>query len=158
PISRVDLLLCRNVLMYFNTESQARILTRFHFALKETGFLVMGKAEMLYTHNNLFTPVDLKRRVFKKVPQITLRDHLLSISQSDNKEAGDRLSKHIRLRETAFDAGAEAQCVVDLNGYVVFINERARSLLNLSAKDLNRPFRELEVYNRVSELRARIQE
>src|SRR5579864_1966931 len=38
PISRVDLLVCRNTLMYFNTETQQRILTNFHFALSDSGF------------------------------------------------------------------------------------------------------------------------
>ena len=67
PISRIDLLACRNTLMYFNTETQARILDRFHFALNDRGFLFLGKAETLLTYNNTFVPVDLKRRIFAKV-------------------------------------------------------------------------------------------
>ena len=47
PISRVDLLVCRNTLMYFNHEAQSRIVGRFHFALREDGYLVLGRAEML---------------------------------------------------------------------------------------------------------------
>src|SRR5690606_15077956 len=39
PISRIDLLICRNTLMYFNAETQNHILNRFHFALKPKGFL-----------------------------------------------------------------------------------------------------------------------
>jgi two-component system, chemotaxis family, CheB/CheR fusion protein len=50
PISRIDLLVSRNALMYFNAETQARILTRFHFALANTGVLFLGKAEMLLSH------------------------------------------------------------------------------------------------------------
>ena len=50
PISRIDLLVCRNTLMYFNAETQARILDRFHFALRDDGYLFLGKAEMLLTH------------------------------------------------------------------------------------------------------------
>ena len=50
PISRIDLLVCRNTLMYFNAETQARILDRFHFALDDGGYLFLGKAEMLLTH------------------------------------------------------------------------------------------------------------
>ncbi|MGA9380065.1 MAG: protein-glutamate O-methyltransferase CheR, partial [Phormidium sp.] len=46
PISRLDLLVCRNTLMYFNADTQVRILSRFHFALNDTGFLFVGKAEM----------------------------------------------------------------------------------------------------------------
>jgi two-component system, chemotaxis family, CheB/CheR fusion protein len=158
PMSRIDLLLCRNALMYFNAESQTSILTRFHFALQETGFLVVGKAEMLYTHSSLFTPNDLKRRVFKKVPQVTLREHLLTMSRSEQRNGADRFSKHLYLREAAFDVATEAQCLIDLNGYVVSINERARLLLNLGIKDLNRPLRELNIYNRVVDLRTRVQD
>ncbi len=76
PISRLDLLVCRNSLMYFNAETQGRVLSRFHFALNDSGFLFLGKAEMLLTHANLFTPVDLKCRIFAKVPHATLRNHL----------------------------------------------------------------------------------
>ena len=66
PISRIDLLVCRNTLMYFNAETQSRILTRFHFALASAGILFLGKAEMLLGHGTLFAPVDLKRRMFRK--------------------------------------------------------------------------------------------
>src|SRR5581483_9237950 len=72
PISRLDLLVCRNSLMYFNAETQGRVLSRFHFALSDNGFLFLGKAEMLLTRANLFTPVNLKFRIFSKVPQVTL--------------------------------------------------------------------------------------
>jgi two-component system CheB/CheR fusion protein len=68
PISRIDLLVCRNTLMYFNAETQARILSRLHFALADAGVLFLGKAEMLLSHGALFLPVDLKRRTFRKAP------------------------------------------------------------------------------------------
>lgn len=60
PISRIDLLLCRNTLMYFNAETQSRIIARFHFALNDGGFLVLGKAEMLLSHSDSFTPIDIE--------------------------------------------------------------------------------------------------
>jgi two-component system, chemotaxis family, CheB/CheR fusion protein len=67
PISKIDLLACRHVLMYFNAETQSRILSRLHFALAPAGVLFLGKAEMLLSHTKLFHPIDLKRRVFRKV-------------------------------------------------------------------------------------------
>src|SRR5262249_2579389 len=73
PISRISLLVCRNTLMYFNNETQGRILSRFHYALNDIGFLFLGKAEMLLTRTDLFLPVDLKRRIFLKVPNHTAR-------------------------------------------------------------------------------------
>src|SRR5690348_1202164 len=51
PISRVDLLAARNTLMYFNAETQANIVRRFHFALSYPGYLFLGKAEMLLNHS-----------------------------------------------------------------------------------------------------------
>ncbi|HEY2159182.1 MAG TPA: protein-glutamate O-methyltransferase CheR, partial [Isosphaeraceae bacterium] len=73
PISRIDLLACRNTLMYLNTETQGRILERYHFALNDGGFIFLGKAETLLTYNTAFIPVDLKRRIFAKVARGSLR-------------------------------------------------------------------------------------
>ena len=64
PISRLDLLVCRNTLMYFNAETQPRILARFHFALGASSALFLGKAEMLLTHTSLFTPLSLQQPHF----------------------------------------------------------------------------------------------
>jgi two-component system CheB/CheR fusion protein len=72
PISRVDFLSCRNTLMYFDAPSQARILSRFYFALNDRGYLLLGKAETMLGHANMFTSLDLKRRVFQKVARARL--------------------------------------------------------------------------------------
>src|SRR4051795_9408316 len=64
PISRIDLLTCRNTLMYLNGETQARVLSRLHFALNDAGFLLLGRAETLMAvQGQMFVPVDLKRRL-----------------------------------------------------------------------------------------------
>ena len=64
---RVDLIACRNTLMYFNADVQSRIYRAFHFALKSEAFLLLGKSEMLLTRTEMFLPVDLKRRLFQRV-------------------------------------------------------------------------------------------
>lgn len=158
PISRIDLLICRNVLMYFNAETQAKILAKFHFALNETGFLMLGKAELLFTHAALFQPVDLRRRIFQKVPRMGLRDRLLMMSQTGDEESANHLAKHVRYRESAFDASPVSQVVIDLNGIVVMANERARALLGISKLDLSRPLHELDLSYRIPDLRARVEE
>src|SRR3954449_9753924 len=66
PISRVDLLACRNTLMYMNADTQRNVLGRLHFALSPRGALFLGNAEMLLSHSDRFTPMDLKHRVFRK--------------------------------------------------------------------------------------------
>jgi two-component system, chemotaxis family, CheB/CheR fusion protein len=66
PISRVDLLVCRNTLMYFNADIQRRVLASFHFALLEGGYLFLGKSEALVTRTNLFVVDDITHHVFQK--------------------------------------------------------------------------------------------
>lgn len=153
PISRIDLLVCRNTLMYFNAEAQAKIIARFHFALNESAFLVLGKAEMLLSHSKSFTPVDLNRRIFTKVANISARDRLF---MNNDDEESNYLSTHVRLRDAAFDLSPLAQMVVDLKGILVLVNDRMRSLFALSPKDVNRPLQDLEISYQPVELRSSI--
>jgi two-component system, chemotaxis family, CheB/CheR fusion protein len=158
PISHLDLLVCRNVLMYFNAETQTRILARFHFALNDSGILFLGKAELLLTHANLFSPVDLRWRIFAKVPRLSLRDRLLLQTQAGDVEASNHLTRQVRLREVSFDTAPTAQVVVDLNGHLGLANERARALFGLNPRDLGRPFSDLELSYRPVELRSLIEQ
>jgi len=160
PISRVDLLTCRNALMYFNAEVQAQILARFHFAVRDGGYLCLGKAEMLFSHANLFLPLDLKRRVFVKAGRAGLRDRLLLLARSGGGGEPPPASADspLRLREAVFQAGPVAQIVVDRDGTLVLANERALSLFRLSARDLDRPLQDLEISYRPVELRSCIEQ
>ena len=159
PISRIDLLVCRNTLMYLNSETQARVLARFSFALREGGYLTLGKAEMLLAHSNVFTSMDLKRRVFRKVPGATLRERLLVLTDAGAHPAGDDPGpREDRIRGAALDSSPEAQIVVDAGGYLMLANQRARTLFKLSVDDLARPFQDLEISYRPLELRSKIQQ
>src|SRR5262249_33534661 len=86
PISRLDLLVCRNTLMYFNAETQQRILERFNFALGSNAFLFLGKAETLLTQSSLFEPVDLRLRIFQKSGGFT---RYRSLSMPRREAGGD---------------------------------------------------------------------
>lgn len=154
PISRIDLLVCRNTLMYFNAEAQAKIIARFHFALNQSAFLVLGKAEMLLSNSKSFTPIDLNRRIFTKVANVSMRDRVLLVNNNDDES--NYLATHVRLRDTAFDLNPLAQMVVDVKGILVLVNDRMRSLFALSPKDVNRPLQDLEISYRPVELRSSI--
>jgi two-component system, chemotaxis family, CheB/CheR fusion protein len=157
PISRIDLLVCRNTLMYLNSETQSHVLARFSFALREGGYLMLGKAEMLLAHSDLFTSVDLKRRVFRKVPGATLGERLMVLTEGGERPAGNQLAREERIRGAALEASPEAQIVVDAGGYLMLANQRARTIFKLDADDLARPFQDLELSYRPLELRSKIQ-
>ncbi|HYS00936.1 MAG TPA: CheR family methyltransferase [Candidatus Eisenbacteria bacterium] len=154
PISRIDLLLCRNTLMYFEAETQARILARLHYALDDQGFLFVGKAEMLLTRESIFAPLDLKHRVFTKVGGPTLPER--KPPDTIAVEVREASNPQIRLRESAFDTALVAQIVVDPSGYLLLANASARQLFGLVAADIGRPIQDLEVSYRPLELRSRL--
>jgi two-component system CheB/CheR fusion protein len=152
PISRVDLIVCRNTLMYFNSELQTRIYRGFHFALNPDGFLFLGKSEMLLTRTDTFLPLDLKHRVFARVPRPTDDG-----ATAPRPLAAPRGRGHDEpLTEAAFETSSVAQIVVDAQGVLVAANNRARNDFRLSENDFGRPFHDLELSYRPLELRSRI--
>ncbi|GGN66902.1 chemotaxis protein CheR [Actinoplanes lobatus] len=140
PISRIDLLTCRNTLMYFNAGTQAKILGRFHFALAETGVLFLGKAEMLLSHSSLFTPIDLKRRVFRRVP----RPYAPGVVFTDPPQAvPGRVTGLDEPRTETFTASPPAQLALTPDGLVALSNRQLEKLFGVSSRDIGRPFRDL---------------
>jgi two-component system, chemotaxis family, CheB/CheR fusion protein len=152
PISRVDLLVCRNTLMYFNSEAQARILSRFHFALNEGGFLFLGRAETLMTQGQIFLPLDVKRRISQKAPRDGVDRLSTPARESDNEDGEGRHP----LPEVGLDASPVPQLLVDPEGIVAAINEQARTLFGLRLADVGRPLRDLQVSYRPADLRSLI--
>ena len=154
PISRLDLLVCRNTLMYFNAETQQRILERFNFALGPQGFLFLGKAETLLTQSTLFEPVDLRLRVFSKAggsPRV--RGFAVPRREGDGESPDE-----ITVNDVALDDVRQPLVVVDLAGNVMLINASARTLFNLRPTDVGVPIQNLEMSYRPVELRSLIAE
>jgi two-component system CheB/CheR fusion protein len=155
PISRIDLLVARNTLMYFSPETQAQVLASFHFALNPGGYLFLGKSEMLVTRSSLFVPVDLKRRLFRPVAKVALRDRLLHMVEGVGLEERPSAGEG-RVRDSTFEASPLAQLVVDKDGALALVNLQARMLFGVSQRDLGRPFQDLDVSYRPFDLRTPI--
>ena len=66
PISRLDLLICRNVFIYLDAALQKRVLSRFHYALRQHGILMLGKSELIPFAARIYEPIDLARRIYRK--------------------------------------------------------------------------------------------
>jgi two-component system CheB/CheR fusion protein len=157
PISRVDLLACRNTLMYLNAETQASVLGRLHFALTAQGMLFLGHAEMLLSHTDRFTPLDLRHRVFRKAAGshngLNRYDPAAPISNRHGDLAG-----LTTVRDLAFRASPVAQIVLTGDDTVAMINQQAESTFGLSARDIGRLLRDLEISYRPLELRAYLEQ
>jgi two-component system, chemotaxis family, CheB/CheR fusion protein len=152
PISRVDMLLSRNTLMYFDPEAQQRILANFYFALNRGGYLLVGKAEALQSGRNFFVPYDLKRRIFVKDGSTNPDFRIPRLPQPAVLEPdGPR-----ELGEAAFERAPVAQVVVDDQNQVVGINQAARGMFSLRHRDVGRQLQDLEISYRPVELRSLI--
>ncbi|HEX2601885.1 MAG TPA: protein-glutamate O-methyltransferase CheR [Gemmatimonadaceae bacterium] len=69
PLERVHLLMCRNVIIYFEREAQDALFASFHRALAPGGYLMLGKVETLLGEaRSLFSPVNARERIFRKAP------------------------------------------------------------------------------------------
>ncbi|MFZ0377465.1 MAG: CheR family methyltransferase [Solirubrobacteraceae bacterium] len=154
PISRIDMVVCRNTLMYFTAETQAHILRRFHFGLDDDGYLLLGKSEMLITHTDLFAPVELKRRVFRKVIKPTLRDRV-RVMAGDAPRTGVPIELE-NVRDAAFDTTGPTQIVLDHSRTMVMANNTARRMFSLGPNDFGRPLQDLELSYRPVELRSHL--
>ncbi len=94
PFSRMDLISCRNLLIYFDREAQDRAMDIFHFALRPKGRLFLGGSENVDESRGLFASLDQKHRIFLRQPALRIglpvptgTATLLRAMQAQNKEA-----------------------------------------------------------------------
>ncbi|MDN4162891.1 CheR family methyltransferase [Nocardioides abyssi] len=156
PISHVDLLMCRNTMMYLNAQTQAQVLQRMHFALAPDGVLFLGKAEMLLSHSAYFRPIETRRRFFGKVDTGVRERGLVTVPTRATSPAA--LDPDAVLQRSALLSSAAAQVVLDAGGRLVMSNHRALHLFGLSSRDVGRPIQDLEISYRPLELRSHMDE
>ena len=66
PFSHMDLISCRNLLIYLNSELQKKLLPLFHYTLNEQGFLFLGSSETIGEFTDLFATVDRKNKLYQR--------------------------------------------------------------------------------------------
>ena len=160
PISRVDIVVCRNTLMYLNTETKAYVLPRLQYALREGGYLFLGRAEMvLGGGTGRFSPVSLRHRIFVALPH-----HLQAgpFSSAFVERRPFDLAAPVPLMvdpgpspllsDLVEQPGAVAEILVDADLIVTGANDAARQLMALDVQDIGRPLRELPVASRPLDL------
>ncbi|HEX6451371.1 MAG TPA: CheR family methyltransferase [Trebonia sp.] len=160
PISRLDLLVCRNTLMYFNVETQSHVIDRFHFALREGAFLFLGKAEMLLSAGERFEVVSMRQRMFKRRPGSAIPRYQTAPVRLDVVAGNEirEVSRRRQLRDLALEIAPFACIGVDGDGTVALINSPMRTMFGLTARDIGRPFRDLAISYRPVELRSLIEQ
>jgi len=67
PFTKIDIMICRNLLIYLTTEIQKKLIPLFHYSLNSGGFLFLGSAESVGNFTDLFKPLDLKSRIYQRL-------------------------------------------------------------------------------------------
>jgi two-component system CheB/CheR fusion protein len=171
PFSRLDLVSCRNVLIYMDTALQKRVLPILHYALNKDGILFLGSSENIGTFGDLFDTVDPRWRIFTKKPSPGVMP-----VEFGNLPGGRLMDifprEQSRVQWTALDVQKEADrvvlaryapvgVVIDENGVVLQFRGRTAPFLEpasgMASLDLNRMLREgllAEVRQAINRARA----
>ena len=148
PFSRMDLVSCRNLLIYFGVDVQNQVLPTFHYALRDGGFLFLGTSENVSQFRDLFAPLDKKYRIFRKREDVTSAIHLPLIVRDLRPDTGTAgkprrsIARDLSLRQSVqmqvLERFAPTHVVVNRDGDVVFFSPRTGKYLEAAAGLPNR--------------------
>ncbi|MBD2579190.1 protein-glutamate O-methyltransferase CheR [Oscillatoria sp. FACHB-1406] len=125
PFSRLDLISCRNLLIYFDSELQKRLIPLFHYALKPEGFLFLGSSENLFEYNDLFQVVSKTHRLFRrKQPMILPQVDFPLVDRSLYRQASQFAPKTVVGQQSQVTQSIERILLQDYAPACVIVNDR----------------------------------
>jgi len=158
PISHVNLLLCRNVLIYFDVPLQRQILNRLHYALEPGGVMMLGKSESQLSQSSLFTALNAKWRIFLR-RELDNQEHAQDLRflyprREDHLTKSRQDYSLLKLYHDALLQTIEpGVLVMDPKGVIVNENEATRHLWGLNDEKIaGKPLAETPIAARCPEL------
>ena len=143
PFSHVDLISCRNLLIYLNRTAQDRVLEVLHFALNPTGYLFLGSSESIEGASDLFSVLDREHHIFRSrpvpsrgfpIPDFSFKPHLAAIEREktpEEKRALERLS-YADLHQRMLEQYAPPSIIVNEDYDIVHLSDRAGIYLQIA--------------------------
>ncbi|MEM6409188.1 MAG: CheR family methyltransferase [Pseudomonadota bacterium] len=161
PFLKMDLICCRNLMIYFSAKLQARVFGRLHYALRQDGILFLGTAETVTGAEDLFRQVDGNRHIFTKrttrkkaVPNVSFDESWGKKSKRSATAADMRAAENASTERQMFDAlarslgrnsilvGADHSFLRVYGDVTPYVNLSEDNALNLHLNLLKSPFRE----------------
>jgi two-component system CheB/CheR fusion protein len=146
PFTKLDIISCRNMLIYLESQLQNKLIALFHYSLNPGGILVLGSAETSGNDLNLFTPINNKLRIYQRnfssIPS-DLIDFPSSFSYSKTtikeKQMAVKISENIQTltEQMLLQQYAPASVLVNDKGDIIFINGRTGKYLEPAAGRAN---------------------
>ena len=140
PFTKLDLISCRNLLIYLNTELQKKIIPLFHYSLLPNGILFLGSSETIGGYVDLFSMVDNKWKIYKRRDSIYSEQPYIEfpVSRSKGKVYETIMNKNevkniAQLAEKIILQSYSPDCVIiKENGDIVYIHGRTGKYLELT--------------------------
>ena len=143
PFSDLDLLVCRNLLIYLKAEAQGRLIPLFHYTLRKKGILFLGDSETIGRHADLFMSLSTSHSIFRKKeaavrPQVRFPagkiDTVRPEKEAEERTAADDKPDMDRVVESALlEEFAPAAVVIDASGDIIYTQGRTGKYLELTA-------------------------
>lgn len=132
PFSRLDIVSCRNLLIYLNADLQNRVIPLFHFALLPGRFLFLGNSENVTRHPKLFAPIDRRARIFRRLETGTRLPPDFPISTAVSRST----LEPVAARAQASDIGLErrAQRVAERYAPAYVVTDEHFQILHFSGR------------------------
>lgn len=145
PFLRLDLVSCRNLLIYFKNPLQNKVLEIFHYALREGGYLFLGKSESAKQGNELFQTVDAKAKLYQRVTTVTRARPTFNSTPSATptsienrgRKTPERVSAAERMRTALIGSYAPASVLVDSRLQILQVHGDVHSYLRIPEGDLD---------------------
>lgn len=164
PISHVDLLVCRNLLIYFDPAAQARVMERFCYALNEGGVLFLGKSESQMKRSSDFIVINSRWRMFQRDSKANGPqgpDNAKGNAVAEEAEAQKRGQELERLKlfyDTVLDTLEPGVLVLDAGDCIITENDKILSLWGLSGRLAGRKLADTELWQKCSDLKRYLAE
>jgi two-component system CheB/CheR fusion protein len=138
PFSKLDLISCRNLMIYLNRDVQARLLELFHFALNPGGYLFLGSSETPDAADQLFTPVDKKNRIYRArvlahgarpVPSLPMNPSVRAVVQPPGQPATKPPFSYAQLHQRMLAQFGPPSMVVDPGSNILHMSDTAGRFL-----------------------------
>ena len=135
PFSRLDLISCRNLLIYLRPEAQAKVIALFHFALRDRGVLLLGASETAGHSEGRFEVISKPERLYRHVGRNRAGDLRFALNMSDGAPSRRRPSEPTGLRPVALAELCRRMVLEAFAPAAVLINRKNECLYFLGATD-----------------------
>ncbi len=146
PFTRLDILICRNLLIYFSTDLQKRVLSVFHYSLNPDGILMLGNEESTLAHPSIFKKFNSRLRIYQRADNLSIKEPVdfhtfISVKNPVINQTSAEVKTTDNIQnltdQLLLSQHAPASVLVNINGDILYITGRTGKYLEPASGKAN---------------------